>query len=187
MAPSRACRFYRRSIKGGMTLRIHVSLLAAAGLAAASAAFAVEVGQPMPAVPIAQPFTKGGESVNIGAFRGKVLYVDFWASWCVPCRTSMPALESLYAKYKDRGFVVVGVNKDDRWTDAERFLQKYPASFPLASDVDEKIVKTFAVPAMPSGYLIDRKGVVRQVHTGFTAETGQVLDREIDSLLKAAP
>ena len=99
----------------------------------------------------------------------------------------MPALQSLYEKYKGRGFVVVGVNKDDRWTDAERFLQKYPASFPLASDADEKIVKAFAVPAMPSGYLIDRKGVVRRVHTGFTAETAQALDAEVDQLLEAAP
>ena len=170
-----------------MTLRIHVSLLAAAGLGAAPAAFAVDVGQPMPPVPVAQPFAKGGEAVNLGGFRGKVLYVDFWASWCVPCRTSMPALQTLYAKYKDRGFVVVGVNKDDRWTDAERFLQKYPASFPLASDTDEKIVKSFAVPAMPSGYLIDRKGIVRRIHTGFTEETAQSLDKEVDQLLKAAP
>ena len=170
-----------------MTLRIHVSLLAAAWLGATPAAFAVEVGQPMPAVPIAQPFAKGGEPVNLGGFRGKVLYVDFWASWCVPCRTSFPALQSLYAKYKDRGLVVVGVNKDDRWTDAERFLQKFPASFPLAGDSDEKVVKAFAVPAMPTGYLIDRKGVVRRVHTGFTAETADALDKEIDQLLKAAP
>jgi len=169
-----------------MTLRIHVSLLAAAGLAAAPA-FAVDVGQPLPALPVAQAFTKGAPAVNIGGYRGKVLYVDFWASWCVPCRTSMPALESLYAKYKDRGFVVVGVNKDDRWTDAERFLQKYPASFPLASDGDEKVVKAFAVPAMPSGYLIDRKGVVRKIHTGFTAETAEALDKEIDQMLRAAP
>lgn len=169
-----------------MTLRIHVSMLAAACLAAIPA-FAVDVGQAMPAVAVAQPFTKGGEPVNLAAKKGNVLYVDFWASWCVPCRTSMPALETLYAKYKDRGFVVVGVNKDDRYTDAERFLQKYPATFLLASDTDEKIVKAFAVPAMPSGYLIDRKGIVRRIHTGFTAETAAALDKEIDQLLKAMP
>jgi len=168
-----------------MILRIHVSLLAFSWLVAAPAAFAVDVGQPMPAVPVAQPFVKGGPAVDISSYRGKVLYVDFWASWCVPCRTSMPALETLYGKYKDRGFVVVGVNKDDRWTDAERFLQKYPATFPMASDTDEKVVKAFAVPAMPSGYLIDRRGTVRQVHTGFTAQTAEALDKQIDQLLKA--
>ena len=168
-----------------MTLRIHVSLLALSWLGAVPAAFAVDVGQPMPAVPIAQPFVKDGPPVNIAAYRGKVLYVDFWASWCVPCRTSMPALETLYNKYKERGFVVVGVNKDDRWTDAERFLQKYPATFVLASDADEKVVKAFAVPAMPSGYLIDRRGTVRKIHTGFTSETAESLDKEIDQLLKA--
>ena len=69
--------------------------------------------------------------------------------------------------------------------DAERFLQKYPATFVLASDADEKVVKAFAVPAMPSGYLIDRRGTVRKIHTGFTSETAESLDKEIDKLLKA--
>jgi len=128
-------------------------------VAAIPAAHAVDVGQKMPNVPVAAPFEPGGPPVNFSAYRGKVLYVDFWASWCVPCRTSMPALETLYKKYSARGFVVVGVNKDDRVTDARRFLEKYPASFPLASDTDEKVVRGFAVAAMPSGYLIDKQGV----------------------------
>ena len=148
---------------------------------------AVDVGQPMPQVPVAQPFQKGGSTVDLRSFRGKVLYVDFWASWCVPCRTSMPALEAMYRKFGERGFVVVGINKDDRWTDAERFLQKYPATFPLGTDTDERIVRGFGVAAMPSGYLVDRKGIVRRVHQGFTPETGEALEREVDGLLKAAP
>lgn len=137
--------------------------------------FAADVGKPAPDVPA------------LAAQRGKVAYVDFWASWCVPCRTSMPALESLYRKYVDRGFVVIGVNKDDRPTDAQRFLQRYPATFPQAYDTDDRIVKAFGVAAMPSGYLVDRKGVVRAVHQGFTAETSAALDQDIDRLLKEAP
>ena len=168
-------------------MQIKMLALLVALAAAAPLARAVEVGQPMPAVPVAQPFQKGGPTVDLRTYRGKVLYVDFWASWCVPCRTSMPALETMYKKYAERGFVVVGVNKDDRWTDAERFLEKYPATFPLASDTDEKIVKGFGVAAMPSGYLVDRKGVVRRVHQGLTPETAAALDREVDGLLKAAP
>jgi cytochrome c biogenesis protein CcmG/thiol:disulfide interchange protein DsbE len=166
-------------------LRISIPLFVAA-LAIGPAAHAVDVGQRLPAIPVAAPLEKGGPAVDLGAYRGKVLYVDFWASWCVPCRTSMPALESLYKKYGDKGFVVVGVNKDDRVTDARRFLEKYPASFPLASDADEKVVRAFAVPAMPSGYLIDRGGVVRRVHTGFTPEIAASLEREIQDLLKGA-
>ena len=165
---------------------MHSALVATVLVAAASTVHAVDPGQPMPAVPVAQPFAKGGAPVDIRGYRGKVMYVDFWASWCVPCRTSMPVLESLYKKYSDQGFVVVGVNKDDRATDAERFLEKYPATFPQASDADEKVVRAFGVAAMPSGYLIDRKGIVRRVHQGFTAETGEALEREVQGLLKGA-
>lgn len=178
---------YRRTFTGGINLRTTIFALAAALALAMPRSHAAEVGQPMPSVPVAQAFQKGGPPVDLRTYQGKVLYVDFWASWCVPCRTSMPALEAMYRKYRDRGFVVVGVNKDDRWTDAERFLQKYPASFPLASDADENVVRGFAVAAMPSGYLVDRKGIVRGVHVGFTAETAHALDREIDELLKASP
>ena len=166
-------------------MRISIPLLVAA-LAVLPAAHAVDVGQRMPAIPVAAPLEKDGPPIDFATYRGKVLYVDFWASWCVPCRTSMPALESLYKKYGDKGFVVVGVNKDDRITDARRFLEKYPATFPLAADADEKVVRAFTVPAMPSGYLIDRGGVVRRVHTGFTADTAASLEREIQDLLKAA-
>src|SRR3954462_13570671 len=134
-----------------MKLRITTFTCLVALAACVFPAHAVEVGQSMPSVPVAQPFQKGGPTVDLRTYRGKVLYVDFWASWCVPCRTSMPVLESLYKKSGERGFVVVGVNKDDRVTDARRFLEKYPASFPLASDADAKIVRGFAVAAMPSG------------------------------------
>ena len=163
------------------------TMILAALLVAIPAAHAVDVGQRVPTVSVAAPFEPGGPPVDIGSYRGKVLYVDFWASWCVPCRTSMPALESLYRKYSDRGFVVVGVNKDDRITDARRFLEKYPASFPLATDVDEKVVRGFGVAAMPSGYLVDRKGIVRRIHQGFTAATAEALEREVGELLKGAP
>ena len=161
-------------------LRSALAVLATIALGA----HAADVGKPMPQVPAAVNFEPGKPAVDIGAYRGKVIYVDFWASWCVPCRTSMPALEALYQKFADRGFVVVGVNKDDRITDAQRFLQRYPATFPQATDTDEKVVRAFAVPAMPSGYLIDRKGVVRRIHTGFTQETAAALEREVDGLLK---
>jgi thiol-disulfide isomerase/thioredoxin len=95
------------------------SLLVLAGLAFGSA-WAVEPGEPAPAVP--------------GAPRGVVLYVDFWASWCVPCRQSMPALDALYRKHGPAGFAVVGVNKDVSAEDAKRFVQRVPVTFPLVAD-----------------------------------------------------
>ena len=131
-----------------------------------------------------QALDDAGAAVTTSGLKGSVVYVDFWASWCVPCRLSMPALDELYKKNKSRGFAVVGVNKDATPADAKRFLARVPVSFALVSDAGDAAARGFDVKAMPSGYLIDRKGVVRVVHRGFTAETGAALEKEIDSLLK---
>jgi len=127
---------------------------------------------------------EGAAAVATSSLKGSVVYVDFWASWCVPCRLSMPTLDELYKKNKSRGFAVVGVNKDATPADAKRFLARVPVSFALVRDGADEAARGFDVKAMPSGYLIDRKGVVRVVHRGFTAETGAALEKEIDSLLK---
>jgi len=138
----------------------------------------------MPAPTLSMAPLEGGAPVTLGGLKGSVVYVDFWASWCVPCRLSMPALEDLYKRNKSRGFAVVGVNKDASVADARRFLAKLPVSFTLVQDGADAAARGFDVKAMPSGYLVDRKGLVRQVHRGFTAETGATLEKEIDSLLK---
>jgi peroxiredoxin len=96
----------------------------------------------------------------------------------------MPALDALYKRNRARGFAVVGVNKDVSAAEAKRFLAKVGVTFPLVSDPQDAAARAFDVKAMPSGYLIDRKGVVRKVHRGFTEETGATLEREIDALLK---
>jgi peroxiredoxin len=99
----------------------------------------------------------------------------------------MPALRTLYGKYRERGFVVIGVNKDMEASERERFLRRFPVSFPLVLDADDAVAKAFAVKTMPSGYLIDRAGVVRQVHQGFTVETEQALAKQIEALLQDKP
>jgi thiol-disulfide isomerase/thioredoxin len=138
----------------------------------------------VPAPAISFTSLEEAKPLAMASLRGSVVYVDFWASWCVPCRLSMPALDALYRRNKSRGFAVVGVNKDATVADARRFLSKVPVSFPLAQDPADAAARGFDVKAMPSGYLVDRKGVVRHVHRGFTAETGAELEREIDSLLE---
>jgi thiol-disulfide isomerase/thioredoxin len=147
------------------------------------AAGAVEAGAVVPALDmprLGEPTAR----LPLASLRGKVVYVDFWASWCVPCRLSMPALETLYRERRDQGFVVVGVNKDVSADDAKRFLGKVGVSFPLVSDLGDAAARGFDVRAMPSGYLVDRKGVVRKVHRGFTGETAAELRGEIDALMK---
>jgi thiol-disulfide isomerase/thioredoxin len=155
---------------------------AAALLLAAWPAAALEPGAALPALTAGR--LGDAQPLPLQSFRGQVMYVDFWASWCVPCRLSMPALDALYRKHSARGFTVVGVNKDTALADAQRFLKRVPVAFPLAQDPEDALAKAFAVKAMPSGYLIDRRGVVRRVHRGFTAETAAALEREVEELLK---
>jgi thiol-disulfide isomerase/thioredoxin len=157
-------------------------VLAALAILASIPAAAVEAGMPVPSLSMAP--LEGGAPFTLAELKGSVVYVDFWASWCVPCRLSMPALEDLYKRNKSRGFAVVGVNKDASVADARRFLAKVPVSFALVQDGADAAARGFDVKAMPSGYLVDRRGLVRQVHRGFTAETGATLEKEIDSLLK---
>ena len=146
------------------------------------ATLAVEAGGPVPALEL--PRLDAAAKLSLAALRGKVVYVDFWASWCVPCRLSMPALEGFYRERRDQGFIVVGVNKDVSTDDAKRFLARVPVTFPLVSDAGDAAARGFDVKAMPSGYLVDRKGVVRKVHRGFTPETADELGKEIDALMK---
>ena len=158
----------------------------ALALAFAPCALALDAGTPVPDLAPAR-LDDPAQTLSLTSLRGSVVYVDFWASWCVPCRLSMPALDALYRQNRARGFAVVGVNKDVAVADARRFLAKVPVTFMLVSDSQDAAARAFDVKAMPSGYLVDRKGVVRKVHRGFTAETGDTLAREVDALLKESP
>ena len=155
----------------------------ALALALSPCALAIEAGAAVPDL-VAARLEEPGQSLTFASLRGNVVYVDFWASWCVPCRLSMPALDALYKRNRARGFAVVGINKDVSAAEAKRFLAKIPVTFPLVSDLQDAAARAFDVKAMPSGYLVDRKGMVRKVHRGFTEETAAALEREIDALLK---
>ena len=158
-------------------------VLAALAFALSGAAAAVEVGAPVPDLAIAR-LDEPTKSLTIASLKGNVVYVDFWASLCVPCRLSMPALDALYRRNRSRGFAVIGVNKDVSSADAERFLKRVNVTFPLVRDAGDAAARAFDVKAMPSGYLVDRKGIVRKVHRGFTPETAIALEQEIEALLK---
>jgi len=160
--------------------------LAVAACLAALPAAAVEVGGTVPSVSPPR-LDRPAERVSLASLKGKVVYVDFWASWCVPCRISMPALDALQKKHADRGFMVLGVNKDATPVDAERFLKRVPVGFTLVADASDEVARAFEVKTMPSGYLVDRKGVVRFVHRGFTRETSATLEGEVEKLLGEKP
>jgi thiol-disulfide isomerase/thioredoxin len=125
-----------------------------------------------------------GVPFQLNQLRGQVVYLDFWASWCVPCRLSFPALDQLHKKYRARGFEVVAVNKDVVAADIGRFLARIPVGFTLVADPGDKIVRAYQVKSMPSGFLLDRKGRVRYVHEGFRSDSAAQIEAQIIDLLK---
>jgi len=110
---------------------------------------------------------ESADQFDLSAQEGKVVIVDFWASWCVPCRRSFPWLNAMHDKYADKGLVIVGVNLDQERSEAEVFLQEYPPRFQIHYDESKEMAKKFGVVAMPSSYLVGSDGEIRKRHYGF--------------------
>ena len=147
---------------------------------AAGPASAVEAGQAAPA--IALPNAQGA-IVALDKLRGQVVYVDFWASWCGPCRRSFPWMNEMQKKYGDKGLAIVAVNVDKKRADADRFLSQLPATFPVVFDEAGVSPAAFGVKGMPSSYLIDARGNVVLVERGFLDVSSAELENRIKSLL----
>jgi peroxiredoxin len=127
----------------------------------------------------------GHGKVALGAMRGKVVLVDFWGTFCEPCKKSFPKLESLYAKYGSSGLRVVGISEDEA-DDKDKipgFADTYGAKFTLAWDADKTIAHQYKPETMPSSFLVDKKGVVRYAHVGYHDGEEEQLEREIKELL----
>jgi len=106
-------------------------------------------------------------SLDLTQYRGKVVVLDFWASWCAPCRRSFPWWNKMHAKYADEGLVIIGVNLDNDPESALAFLEEYPADFNIYYDTNKELAKKFGVQAMPSSYIVDRDGEIYAKHFGF--------------------
>jgi thiol-disulfide isomerase/thioredoxin len=115
--------------------------------------------------------------------KGEVVYIDFWASWCGPCRKSFPWMNQIEAKYKQQGFSVISVNLDANKMLATKFLTETPASFTVIYDPKGKIAKHFKIQGMPSSMLIGRDGKIKSRHTGFFSNKIPVYQQEIEKLL----
>lgn len=148
---------------------------------AAQGAQAVNAGAVAPEIGLSD---LAGRGVQISKLRGKVVLVDFWASWCAPCRQELPQLEQLYKKYRARGFEVLAINQDQSIEGARRFLGSVPLSFRVVHDRAKTVANRYGPSKMPSSFLVDRKGIIRYVHAGFRSGDQATLERHILSLLK---
>lgn len=124
------------------------------------------------------------DALDLERLRGKVVVIDFWASWCEPCRHSFPWLNAMQTKYADRGLVIIGVNVDRDRADAERFLREIPATFRIVYDPAGALASHYDVPGMPSSYVLDAKGDVVGRHIGFRNALRAEREAELQKLLE---
>jgi thiol-disulfide isomerase/thioredoxin len=161
-----------------MSLRAELLPAALFLLVAATALAEVKPGDAFP------PLSAADLDGPVPVTAGRVVLVDFWASWCAPCKASFPAYGRLQADYANRGLVIVAVSVDQAPGAAAAFVRKLNPSFPTLVDRGQKLVRTVEVPTMPSSYLLGRDGRVRFVHAGFYGDrTERELRQEIDALL----
>lgn len=163
-----------RRINSWMRAAALGSALAVSSLVGASASIAPTFSLP----------SRAGDTVSLDQLKGKVVMLNFWASWCGPCRQEMPLLDQMHKRYSSLGFTLIGVNVETNTKDAERWLQETPVSFPVLFDRDSKVSKAYDVSAMPSTVFIDRKGNLRYLHRGYKPGDESEYLNQIRALLK---
>jgi len=150
---------------------------------AAPAALAIEEGDRAPDFRL--PVLEGDGQISLGEHKGKVVYLDFWASWCGPCVSAIPQINGLAKEFPQDRFQVIAVNVDSKPDKALQFLRKYPVEYPSGSDPKGRLPGAFDLKSMPSSYVIDQDGVVRYVHRGFRKGDMDQIRSEVSKLVKA--
>lgn len=153
----------------------------ALALLTASPALAVSNGEIAPGFSL--PMLGGGPERSLAKSHGKVRYLDFWASWCAPCRVSIPAMVDLQAELGGPDFEILAVNVDKRPEDALRFLERYPVNYVNLSDPEGVVAAAYALPGMPTSFVIDRDGRITLMHTGFRRGDMEAIRAHILELL----
>lgn len=156
-------------------------LLPAAGLdpsgPTATPAPAAVVGAPAPDFTLKN---LSGENVTLSALKGQVVLINFWATWCSPCREEMPALQRRYEALKDQGFTVLAVDDNEAEKDVSAFAQAYALTFPILLDPGENVVGLYRVYAFPTTFIVDQQGVIQKLHIGALTESA--LDQYLTNL-----
>jgi len=122
-------------------------------------------------------------TVSLDSLQGKVAYIDFWASWCGPCKQSFPWVKTLHERYAPKGLVIVAINLDKDRKAADEFLARYPAPFTVAFDPSGKTAKAFQVWGMPTSYLVGPTGAILSTHAGFDPKRTAMIESQIQKAL----
>jgi len=154
---------------------------AAATVLLAFGAHADEIAGPAPNFTLE---SRGGGTVSLEDFEGDVVMINFWATWCGPCRKEMPHLEALHQRYKDLGFTLLGINVEDDSKGVERFLKDTPVSFDVLLDPANEVSGLYRVVAMPTTVIIDRAGQMRYIHHGYQSGYEHQYQAQIRELLR---
>lgn len=139
------------------------------------------VGKPAPEFNL--PAQSGGKRASLGSEEGKVVLVDFWATWCGPCKASFPKYQALAQKYSD-GVAVIGIAEDDESDGIKAFAAETGATFPLAWDAQKSVAASYHPESMPTSFIVDKNGLVRFVHSGFRDGEEKEIETQIKSLME---
>ena len=161
-----------RSVLAGLVF----SVFAAASLASSGLA-----GQPAPDFALK---SSSGQNLRLSEYRGDVVMINFWATWCGPCRQEMPLLDELYSRYQRVGFNLLGVNIDDDSSRAMDMIDELGVSFPVLFDSSKEVSRLYRVDAMPVTIIVDREGNVRHVHQGYKPGYEQQYLDQVRALLR---
>jgi peroxiredoxin len=167
----------RTIYRQAMRVLLGAALAVCAGLSGGAAS-------PTAAAPDFTLRTADGRNLRLQELRGQVVMVNFWASWCAPCRVEMPHLNKLSDKYRASGFTLLGVNVDDDPRNAMNAAARMGVKFPVLLDADKRVVKMYDVATMPSTVLIDRDGRMRYLHRGYREGYEATYDKQVRELLK---
>lgn len=146
-----------------------------------AAALALQAGDV--AVNCQATLADGEKNLDLSAYKGKVILIDFWATWCPPCKKSMPFLNSLHNEKQTAGFEIIAINVDEDTEEAKQFLTTNPVNYSLAFDPNGNCPAVFDVKAMPSSYLVDKTGKIRLVHLGFRDGDDTIIREQVTQLL----
>ncbi|WP_455198352.1 TlpA family protein disulfide reductase [Kaarinaea lacus] len=142
---------------------------------------AVEVSGPAPDFTLK---SRSGENLKLSEYRGDVVMINFWASWCGPCRQEMPLLEEIYQKYSDLGFELLAVNVEEDSSKADDLLRDVRVTFPILFDNTNKVSKLYKVVAMPSTVIVDRDGNIRYLHKGYLPGYEEEYRKQVKELIR---